>query len=64
MVEGRKYIDLKDPRIAAMMGVLIAVAEPAVNPVWHGSNPMTAVLRDQILNTPTTEYERHIKGLV
>ena len=64
MVEGRKYIDLKDPRIAAMMGVLIAVAQPAVNPVWPGSGPMTAAMRDEILNTPTTEYERRIKGLV
>ena len=64
LVEGRKYIDLKDPRIAAMMGVLIAVAQPAVNPVWPGSGPMTAAMRDEILNTPTTEYERHIKGLV
>lgn len=64
MIEGRKYIDLKDPRIAAMMGVLIAVAEPAANPVWPGSGPMTAAMRDEILNTPTTEYERHIKGIV
>lgn len=64
MVEGRKYIDLKDPRIAAMMGVLIAAAEPAANPVWPGSGPMTLAMRDAILNTPTTEYERHVKGLV
>ena len=63
MVEGRKYIDLKDPRIAAMMGVLIASGQPAADPVWPGSGPMTAAKRDTILNTPTTEAERHIKGL-
>jgi hypothetical protein len=63
MVEGRKYIDLRDPRIAAMMGVLIATAQPAANPVWPGSGPMTAAKRDAILTTLTTEVERHVKGL-
>lgn len=63
MLEGRKYIHLKDPRIAAMMGVLIASGQPAAGPVWPGSGPMTAAKRDTILNTPTTEAERHIKGL-
>lgn len=63
MVEGRKYIDLKDPRIGAMMGVLIATAQPAANAVWPGSGPMTEEKREAILTTPTTEYERHIKGL-
>lgn len=64
LVEGRKYINLKDPRIAAMMGVLIATAQPAANPVWPGSGPMTAAKRDAILGAPTSEDERHIKGLV
>ncbi len=63
LVEGRKYIDLADPRIGMMMGVLIATGQPAANPVWPGSGPMTAEKREAILNTPTTEYERHIKGL-
>ena len=63
LVEGRKYIDLKDLRIAQMMGVLIATAQPAANAVWPGSGPMTAAKRDAILNTPTAENERHIKGL-
>ena len=64
LVEGRKYINLKDPRIAAMMQVLIATAQPAASAVWPGSGPMTAAKRDAILNTPTVEDERHIKGLV
>lgn len=63
LVEGRKYINLKDPRIAAMMQVLIATAQPAASAVWPGSGPMTAAKRDAILNTPTAEDERHIKGL-
>ena len=63
LVEGRKYISLKDPRIAAMMQVLIATAQPAATAVWPGSGPMTAAKRDAILTTPTTEDERHIKGL-
>jgi len=63
LVEGRKYINLKDPRIAQMMGVLIATAQPAANAVWLGSGPMTTAKRDAILNTPTVEDERHIKGL-
>ncbi|MFZ2307538.1 MAG: hypothetical protein WAW34_09460 [Rhodoferax sp.] len=63
MVEGRKYFDLKDPRIAGMINVLIATQQPTANAVWPGSGPMTAEKRDVILNTPTTEQERHIKGL-
>lgn len=63
MVEGRKYIDLRDPRIANMMGVLIATGQPVANPVWPGSGPMTAAKRDAILGIPTTEVERHLKGL-
>lgn len=64
MLEGRKYIDLKDPRIASMLGVLIATAQPAANAVWPGSGPMTTAKRDAIVNTPTTEFERHVKGLI
>lgn len=63
MVEGRKYINLKDPRIAGMMGVLIATSQPAANAVWPGSGPMTVAKRDSILTTPTTDEERHVKGL-
>ena len=64
MLEGRKYIDLKDPRIAGMLGILIATSQPAANAVFPGSGPMTAAKRDAIINTPTTEFERHVKGLI
>lgn len=59
----RKYIDLRDPRVAAMIDMLIATAQPTAQPWAPGSGPMTAAKKAAILNTPTTEAERHIKGL-
>lgn len=59
----RKYIDLRDPRVANMIDMLIATAQPAAQPWAPGSGPMTADKKAAILTTPTTEYERHIKGL-
>ena len=63
LLTDRKYVWLKDPKVAAMLDVLIATAQPAANAVWPGSGPMTLAKKDAILNTVTTEYERHIKGL-
>ncbi|MCO5354248.1 hypothetical protein [Acidovorax kalamii] len=59
----RKYIDLKDLRVATMIDMLIATAQPAAQPWAPGSGPMTPEKKAAILTTPTTEYERHIKGL-
>lgn len=59
----RQYVDLKDPRIGQMIDMLIAMAQPAAQPWAPGSGPMTEAKKDAILNTPTTDYERHIKGL-
>ncbi|HQQ70220.1 MAG TPA: hypothetical protein PLL92_07910 [Alicycliphilus sp.] len=59
----RKYIDLKDPRIGQMIDMLIATGQPAAQSYAPGSGPMTAAKKAAILDTPTTEYERHIKGL-
>ena len=59
----RKYIWLKDPRVAAMIDMLIATAQPTALPWAPGSGPMTPEKKAAILTTPTTEYERHIKGL-
>lgn len=59
----RKYIDLKDPRVAAMIDMLILTAQPTTQPWAPGSGPMTPEKKAAILTTPTTEYERHIKGL-
>lgn len=59
----RKYIWLKDPRVAAMIDMLIATNQPEAQPWAPGSGPMTLEKKAAILETPTTEYERHIKGL-
>ena len=63
MIDGRQYIDLKRPEVSVMMDVMIAAGQPAVDPVWPGSAPLTAAKKAAILTTPTTEAERHIKGL-
>ncbi|WOI43792.1 hypothetical protein [Acidovorax sp. BLS4] len=60
----RKYIDLKDPRIGQMIDMLIAVQQPAAQAFAPGSGPMTAAKKAAILDTPTAERERHVKGLV
>lgn len=63
MLEGRLYIDLKDPKNVNMLNLLIATAQPTADPMFAGSGPMTAAKRDVILNTATIEPERYVKGL-
>lgn len=60
----RKYINLKDPRNAQVLDALIATSQPATNVLFAGSGPMTTDKKNAILNPVTTEYERHVKGLV
>lgn len=64
MLYDRKYIDLKDQRVSQLLDILIATNQPAASAYFPGSGPMTLVKKDLILNTPTTESERTIKGLV
>ena len=59
----RQYVDLKDPRIGQMIDMLIAMNQPDAQTFAPGSGPMTPAKKAAILDTPTTEYERHIKGL-
>jgi hypothetical protein len=59
----RKYVNIKDPRNGQMIDALVALAQPTANPVFPGSGPITVEKKAVILNTITTEYERHIKGL-
>ncbi len=63
MTSVRKYVDLKDPRIGQMIDMLIAAAQPEAQAWAPGSGPMTLAKKAAILDTPTTDYERHIKGL-
>ncbi len=48
----RQYVDLKRPDLPQMLGLLVA------------KELITDDEKTVILTTPTTEYERHIKGLV
>ena len=59
----RKYIDLKDPKVAQQIDMLIGLQEPKAVAYLPGAGPMTAAKKAAILTTPTTEAERHIKGL-
>ena len=63
MMYDRKYIDLKGAQTASMLDLLIATAQPTINPMFAGSGPMTLVKKAAILNTPTTDAERNVKGL-
>ncbi len=47
----RQYIDLKRPDLPSMLDVLVS------------KGLITAVEKAAILTNPTTDYERHIKGL-
>lgn len=64
MLNGRLYIDLAGPQVAALLGMLSATSQPAANVIFSGSGPMTPAKITTITTTPTTEAERHIKGLV
>ena len=59
----RKYIDLKDPKVAQQIDMLIGLQEPKAVQYLPGAGPMTTAKKAAILTTPTTEAERHIKGL-
>lgn len=63
MLNGRKYVDVKDPKTINLLGLLMATGQPAANPMFAGSGPITALKISAITNTPTIDAERHIKGL-
>lgn len=63
LLNGRRYVDLKDPKTLQMLGLLQATAQPAANAMFAGSGPMTAAKILAITNTPTVDAERYIKGL-
>lgn len=63
VTEGRKYINLKDPRVAGALDMLIATGKPANWAMFPASGPMTLAKKNAILTPVTTDYERYIKGL-
>lgn len=62
-IEGRQYINLKDPRIAGALDMMIATSKPTNWAMFPASGPITPAKKAAILNLQTTDYERHIKGL-
>lgn len=63
VINNRKYINIKDPRVAGAIDMLIATNKPTTWALFPTSSPMDAVKKARILDYHTTEYERHIKGL-
>ena len=63
MLNGRLYIDLAGAQVATLLGMLAATTQPTANVIFAGSGPMTPAKILTITTTPTTEAERHIKGL-
>lgn len=56
---GRLYINLKNPKVAQILDMLIATGQPAASPYFPGSGPMTAEKKAAILSVPATEAERY-----
>lgn len=63
VINNRKYINLKDPRVTNAIDMLIASNQPVTWALFPTSGPMTPAKKAAILDYHTTEYERHIKGL-
>jgi hypothetical protein len=63
MLNGRLYVDLKGSQASDLLDLLIATNQPAANAMFAGSGPMTLTKKAAITDTPTTNAERHIKGL-
>lgn len=57
MLAGRLYVDLQDPLLASMLDALIATAQPAADPVWPGSGPMTPAKKAAVLGVPAAPHE-------
>lgn len=63
VINNRKYINLKDPRVSSAVDLLIACNKPTTWSMFPASGPITPAKKAVIMNLMTTEYERHIKGL-
>ena len=63
MITDRKYIDLKGQQLASILHALRLAGQPEADPFFPGSGPITLEKIQAITAPPTTEAERHIKGL-
>lgn len=52
------FIDLDDPDLPPMLGMLVAAEQPAANPVFPGSGPVTEADVAQIIGAPVAPEER------
>lgn len=52
------FIDLDDPDLPPMLGMLVATEQPAANPVFPGSSPVTEADVAQIIGAPVAPEER------
>ena len=63
MLNGRLYVNLKDAKTLMLLNLLKATSQPATDAMFSGSGPMTDPKIAAIIDTPTTEEERYVKGL-
>lgn len=58
MLYDRKRVELDRPDVLAFLNMLIAASQPAADPTFPGSGPMTVEKRDAILGAPVQDGER------
>ncbi|CAN7411429.1 hypothetical protein LJR074_002604 [Acidovorax sp. LjRoot74] len=51
------HVDLEDPDLPLMLGMLVAAEQPAANPEFPGSGPLTADEAAQIIAAPVQPQE-------
>ena len=52
------FIDLDDPDLPSLLGLMVSANQPTANGAFPGSGPITADLVNQVINTPVEEKER------
>lgn len=58
MLYDRKLVDLDRPDAQAFLGMLMSTNQPAANPLFPGSGPMTEAKIEAILGAPIQDRER------
>lgn len=52
------FVDLDDPDLPPMLGMMVAAGQPAANPVFPGSGPLTESKVAEIIGAPVQPKER------
>lgn len=58
MLYDRKFVDLDAPMTNMLLDMLIASSQPAANPLFPGSGPITSSKKTQILGAAVNDNER------